>query len=865
MGKTTGNSSGKTYPDLNKLYIRPVLAFFLIVLASLTSHAFQFSDCDEVPVTLKMKHLGQTELPSIICANEVYFSVSGIFDFLKIKNSSTADFSRIEGFIADQHDTFIIDETHNTINYKGKNFPLEESDIINTTTGLFLKSEYFSEIFGLHNSFNVRFLAASLQTDIELPSIKAARRKEMRDNMQGLKNIFTADTTIQRDISLLNLGAANWNFNSTQRTDGFTYNRFNLGIGGLIAGGEFTGSLNYNTDQEFLARNQFYRWRYVNNKSNILRQITAGKIGARSISTIFNPVVGVQFTNAPTYIKKSFGTYLLSDYTQPEWIVELYINNALVDYVQADVNGFFSFDVPLMYGSTSLSLRYYGPWGEEEVSHKNISIPFNFLPAGEFEYLLSSGFVENGENSFFAQLRLDYGVSNRITMGAGVEFLSSLTENPYIPFFETSVRLPYNIMLSGQYLHEVGVKGNFTYVAPSNFRVDLNYIKYEKGQQVVPFSYLEERKANISLPLSIGRFSGTSRFILRQNLLQSNTFTNLEWLLSGRAMGFKLNITSTAIFNDFNEPLLFSRFSTSIRLPKKIILSPQVEYDYLNNRVNAIRAELRTQLSNKIHLQTSYDQNLFYNQFYLNLGITFEFRFSRIGLNSNTSKHHTSFSQSLGGNLLYEPMENHLRFDKRATIGRGSIKFLPYLDLNHNGKRDINEPPVDGLEVRSFGGGMKEKFLGGSTIFTGLESYINYHFKLETRNIDRIAWRVEKKSLNVYVNPNQMKVIEIPVEVVGEIAGYVYEEGGETGISGVKINIFTEKDKMIASIVSEADGFLNFMGLKSGKYYIKVDREQLKTLDLQVPNNYHFTIENGEDGAYLDTIKLFLNRRENQG
>jgi hypothetical protein len=43
--------------------------------------------------------------------------------------------------------------------------------------------------------------------------------------------------------------------------------------------------------------------------------------------------------------------------------VELYINNVLIDYIQADANGFFPLTL-LMYGRTEVSLRYYGPWGE---------------------------------------------------------------------------------------------------------------------------------------------------------------------------------------------------------------------------------------------------------------------------------------------------------------------------------------------------------------------------------------------------------------------------------------------------------------------------------------------------------------------
>lgn len=839
-------------------FIKPVLIIFALFLGSFSSLAFQIDDfdCDEVPVTLVVKHLGQIELPSLICNNEVFFSVTGIFDFLHIRNIPSNDLSRVEGFITHQNDDFLIDEQEKKIIYRGTTFSLKNSDVVRTKTDLYLKADYFEKIFGFHNDFSARLLAAVISIDFELPSIKAARQKKMRENIQNIQGNFLADTTIVRDRPLVNAGGINWNLFSSQRTDGLYYNRFNIGFGGLLAGGEFTGNINYNSNQKFQARHQFFQWRYVNNESQVLRQITAGKIASNSVASIFHPIIGIKLTNAPTYIRKSFGTHLLSDYTNPNWIVELYINNVLTDYVQADASGFFNFNVPLMYGSTSVQLRYYGPWGEEEVVEKEINIPFNFLPAGEVEYSLTSGLVEDGSNSIFTQARLDYGLTNRITLGTGMEFLSSLVEDPFIPFIETSLRLPYNMMLSGQYLYKVGYKGNFTFISPSNLRLDLNYFKYEQEQQAVRFNYLEERLATISFPVNVGGFTGNSRLIFRQNILRTNTLTNLEWLLSGRILGIRMNLLNTAFFHEYTGPLIFSRLSTSIILPKNIILSPQVEYDHTVSRISSIRGELRSQIYKHVYIQSSYDHNFRYDQFYINLGVNIEFSFSRFALNSSITKNFTSLSQNIGGSFFYDQAANNIRLDNKAIIGRGGLKFSPFLDLNANGKRDPMEPDVIGLEIKSSNGGMKEKLASGNTIFTALEPYIPYYFEFDQRGLDRIAWSLEMKTMNIYVNPNQMKVIDIPVMVLGEVAGFIYD--GENGIGGIKIHIFDKTGNKVTSMLSEADGFFNFLGLRSGIYTAVVDKEQLQRLGMIAEGTNSFTIQNEKDGAYVDTLEFFL-------
>ncbi|HER39721.1 MAG TPA: hypothetical protein ENO10_00700, partial [Salinimicrobium catena] len=790
--KTGANLS----PAVKKAFRRTCLSLCTLTFFFFPFQSFSQSDnCDEVPVTLIVGYFGRTELPSILCGDEVYFSVPGLFDFLQVKNEYSSNLKEISGFLEHQDDIFLIDESAKQITYKNKVFSIDSSDIIRTRTDLFLKADHFSKIFGLQNEFSARNLAATLVPEFELPAVKVAKRKQMRENLRKVRGEFLADTTLKRERPLVHFGAAAWNINSTQRTNGQSYNRIGLGLGGLLAGGEFTGNINYSSGMEVTSRNLFYQWRHVDNERELFRQFTLGKIASRSVSSIYHPVVGAQVTNAPTYVKRSFGTFTLSDHTKPDWIVELYINNILVDYTQADASGFFSFDVPLTYGSTEVSLRYYGPWGEEEISTQQFNIPYNFLSPGEFQYILSSGIVEDGSNSKFFQGRANYGLTEHITVGGGLEYLSSLEENPMIPFLNSSVRLPANILVSGEYMYEVGYKGNLSYTSPSSLKLDLSYKKFEEEQEAVRFSYLEERKASLTFPLQLSKFTGTSRFNFQQNVLQSNTYTHLEWLLSGSAWGLRANLTNTAFINQYSDPLVFSRLSTAIRLPGNFVFSPKVEYEYLRDGFTSFEGELRKRFFKKVNFQASYTRNLRFDQYYINLGLSFDLGFTRVGMNSSTNKRYTSFSQSAGGSIMFEPTDESWAFDHRPIMGRGSIKFEPFLDENGNGVRDQNETGLEGVNVHIHGGGMREQIPGGITIFKGLEPYISYYFTLDTRNLKNIAWQVDHKSMEVFINPNQMKLIEIPVKVVGEVAGFV--NLGASGIGGIKINIFDAEEHLV--------------------------------------------------------------------
>ncbi len=323
---------------------------------------------------------------------------------------------------------------------------------------------------------------------------------------------MNADTTIGRSYPLFKFGMADWSAIATEEINGKSETTLNLALGSMIAGGEANASFYYNSNNPFSEKQQYYLWRYVNNDFTPMRQVMVGKIVTNAISSIYNPVIGVQFTNTPTTYRRSFGTYTLSDKTEPGWIVELYVNNVLVDYIKADASGFFTFKVPLVYGNSIVKLRFFGPWGEERTREQNINIPFNFLPENTLEYTLSAGIVEDSLRSRYSRVNINYGLTRSLTLGGGIEYLSSVISGPAMPYMNASLRITNNLLLSGEYTYGVRAKGTLSFLLPSNLQLDLNYTWYDKDQKAINYNYREERKAMLSIPLKIGKFSTYQRF-----------------------------------------------------------------------------------------------------------------------------------------------------------------------------------------------------------------------------------------------------------------------------------------------------------------------------------------------------------------
>lgn len=855
--------------DISRYVVPPLL--FLILFCIPRTYGREDPEYDEIPVQLIVQNFGGIEIPSLICKDSVYLSVADMFNFLKIRNTFSPGQDSLSGFFINPQAVFLIDKTNNRIQYQGKLFTLPPEALIHTATGLFLQSDYFETIFGLLCVFSFRNLSVTLSSSVELPAIREMRQETMRLNINRLKGETKADTTIGRNYPLFHIGMADWSVIATQRTRGTNDTRLNLALGGIIAGGETNISLNYNNfsqadktirhDDHFVSpfdkRQQYYRWRYANNDHRALRQIIAGKIFIQSTASVYAPVIGVQITNTPTTCRQSFGSYTLSNHTTPGWIVELYVNNSLVDYTKADATGFFTFQVPMVYGNSLVKLRFYGPWGEERSREESISIPFNFLPRHEIEYTASAGIVEDLHHSRFSRVQFNYGASRKITVGGGMEYLSSLTNGKHMPFVNTSVRIWPNVLFSGDYTYNVKAGGIVNYRVPSNLEVELNYTRYKKGQQAINYNYLEERRIVISRFFNNRNFSAFSRLRISQILLPDTKYTTVEWLLSGAIMGVGTNLTTYAISAEQTPLYMYSNLSLAFRLPAKAMFTSQLQYEYNHHKPIAIRGEWSKQVFHHGYVNISCEQNFKSRLTNVGIGFRYDLPFAQTGLSSWHNNNTTTLVESLRGSLIYDRPTKYLDANNHTSSGTGGVVLLPYLDLNGNGKREVEEPAVAGLKATISNGRIEYDNRDTMIRITDIEPYANYHIELNLNSFDNVAWQIKKKTYNVAIDPNRLKLIEIPVVVMGEVSGKVYVN--QKGQGRIIVAIYQNDSTLVARILTESDGFFSFTGLAPGSYTARIDTSQLIKLRFTAsPAVIPFSIKRSKDGDVADGLDFQL-------
>jgi len=843
-------------------FYKKLFSVFILLSFSFSGIAQEaYPAYDELSVEMNVPDLGTIEIPIAIKNQDAYIPVKDLFDFLKIKNEETTN--GIEGFIINPDSSYVINSSENKILYKDQEFQLSEENFIKTPLNLYLKSNLFGEIFGLNTNFSFRSLSVTMKTEKDLPVIKEMRLKKVRENLNRVKGIIEPDTTMARRYPFFKGGALDWGVVTTQQSDFENDNRLSLGLGTMFLGGETNLMLNYSSRVPFNSRNQFYQWRYINNESKLFKQVTAGRIFTRATSSLFAPVSGVQISNSPFQNRRSFGTYLLNDYTDPRWTVELYVNNILVEFTQADASGFYTFEVPLMYGNTAVRLKFYGPYGQERIEERIINIPYNFVPKNELEYTLSAGIVENEDMDRFSRVNFNYGLSNSITIGGGAEYFTGVLDREVMPFVNSSIRFASNFLFTGEYMHGVKGEGLLSYRTPGNLQVDLNYIKYDEDQTAINFNYLEERKISFSAPIRSKNFSMFSRFSVNQIIMPTTEFTTAQLLLSGAIMGVSTNLTTYGIYNDrVKNPTIYTSLSQNYRLPNKFLFSPQVQYDFSRNQFNNIILEIERPVFDKGFLNVAYENNLLRNAHIFEVGLRYAFNFAQTSVTSRLGNRNNSFVQSARGSLLLDDNTGYVMANNRTAMSRAALSIIPFLDYNTNGKRDPMEPAVRGMEIKNTAGRLSYNEDETVLRITELQPYIDVLLEVDPNSLDNIAWKVKNEKIKVHTIPNQFQEIEVPVEVLGEVAGMVYfkEENKLRGQGRITVNILDENRDLVKSILTEGDGYFTYLGLKPGFYTAEIDPVQMQKLDYEASEAIQFEIEIDEYGDIVDTLEFTIQK-----
>ncbi len=820
---------------------------------------------DEIPAQLMIEGNSYSDLDIIFTNNGLLFiNVENLFHTILIPCVMNIETDNLEG-------TFLREDNHYSINYNkkqiriGDNIYPGEGKMIKDMGMIYIESSLLAETFGINLVFNYRSLVVILKSDFELPITKQKRLEKLRRNLSKLKGEFAADTVVSRKYHLFKPGTIDWFISSTQASNSLTRGNVRIGLGSELLYGEATMAIDYSSKFGFDKRRFHYLWRWVDNNQKIIKQAQIGKVTTQSIAFVSTPIIGAVVRNSPTTIRKAKGYYTISDYTEPNWTVELFINNILIDYTKADASGMYFFKVPNVYGFTTIKLKFYGPMGEERTEERTVNIPYTFMPEKEFEYCITAGVLQDSISSKYSIAEVNYGVNRMLTVGGGVEYLSSITDRPYIPFLKTSIQPYSKLTLIGQYAHGVSAKGIVNFYFLKSASIILDYTKYVKDQKATQFRYEQERRILVSIPYRYKKISGFSKLDLAQYVYKTFIYNQTSILLSAYYKQFSVNTTTQFNWAKENPAYILTTTSLSWRLRRGYIVRPSTRYDHTKGSLISYKLELEKK-SGKAYFIVSYERNLSLSDNLFTAGFKYDLSFARTNVTSMQSKNISTITESAQGSITFGSGNKKVITNKNSSVSKGGISFYPFLDINNNGIFDEGEKMVKIDAIRVFGG--KPIFNDKDSIIRvpNLNAFISYNIEFNDNDLDNIAWRFKHNFYSVLVDPNQYKHVDIPIVAVGEVLGmaYINENNSLKGLGRITIEFYKKgNNKIFAKTLSESDGYINYLGFPPGDYIAKVDSLQLNKLNfIAEPAQVNFTIKPIEDGDIVENIIFILSQKD---
>ena len=792
----------------------------------------------------------------------IYLNVEAIFNTLEIK--CIPKLNNLVGFIENEKKLYTVNFDKKQITIGGKSIDISNG-ILEDLGVKYIKASLLLEAFGLNFTFNPRSLSAKLNTSFETPFIKKLKRIKNRENISALQGkSIVVDTVITRDHHLLKLGTLDWGLNSLQSKSDTINSQITIGLGTELLFGQANFLMNYNLKNKFDFKNIVASWRFINNDHKFIKQAYIGQVsGPKNFNTNTTIVTGLTINNTPNTVRKASGSYTITNTTEPNWNVELYLNDLLINYTQADAAGLYVFKVPIVYGLTTLTLKFYGPLGEVRTEQRTVNNPYTVVPVKKLEYSLTTGIVKDSLNSPFVQMLFNYGVTRSLTVTGGLEYLSSNTAQPITTFASISFQ-PFSAMLLNiDYTQEQGIKAVLDYYVTKNAFFNINYTQFLEGKLPTVSNKLREFDVNLSTPFKNKFFSGFTNISFRQDSYEAFNYNQFNLMLSSYIN--KININSNLFINwaSKTSPQINSNLALSYRLANGLALQTTTLYNHTTNNLSSIAINLQKKIS-KINLNCSFERSLQLKTSTFNLSAVYALPFSNVGISSSYSRNNLSFLENAQGSMAFGTGDAPIKLGNNSAIGKGGLLLYPFLDLNENGKLDSGEKKVFLSSVKVSGAKAIISKKDSIVRVFDLNAFVDYTVEFLDTDLNNIAWRFKHNTYKILVDPNQYKRVFIPVIPVGEIVGMVYLKKGKSlrGQERITIQIIDEKGNKIAEILSEYDGYFTYLGLKPGKYTVRVDEKQLKKLNFKaLPAAHQITIKVSEFGDVIDGLDFTLSSK----
>jgi hypothetical protein len=805
-----------------------------------------------------------------VTAVSVYVSIRELFALLHVDCEIESSGSVVHGFYCSFDRRYEINIERHTARIDGDTSNISSSDVIVIGREPFFAAKFLERMFHLSLAFEMNQLKAVLRTEEMLP-VAAERERDKSEEKLKTKNSSHSSYPLLygRNRTLFGGGAADYTFTGVHSGGNSSLSAAVRG-GAEVLDGEFNGTVNmlYDRDRRGI-ENTSLQWKYIFDPSETVSSVSFGYMYAEGLTA--KQFTGVQISNEPAVPREAYQTVVLREQTHPDWTVELYAEEQLVDSKRADAEGIVQFDVPLAYGTNVYTLRMYGPAGEVEIDRKRIQIPFTFVPPHTLNYTINAGSLYD-EHSFFSQVHCIYGISERMSNRLSLEYIRETERSRPVLTDLLSLRLGQSMLASLEASPSARYGADVQVLTPDRWQWEISAMMLEKNEYYNRTLERDVYRTAASLPLAFGALQTSLHASASRISSSTMTIDEQSAALSLSPGSWSADITErisrsydgdvpSGKTSTLTGSLLYG-FSGVFWRPASIgdlLLNVSVTFDQYVRKASLFRCDLSACIFKTGRCRIGIERDMPGRCTTATMLLTFDFDCVHTASMVQIGSHETE-TQTISGALVFNQAEGTVEMFGRPWDGTTGAEMRMFLDSNGNGRCDSNEVPVD-CSVGLGHAAAFQKKENGSVKLWELLPYERYDVDIWNAARENNLWVPKYTSFSFVADPNSLKIIDVPFVAVGLIEGKVAwrQREEDQPLTGV-FAIVRGKDCPYRQIVRIfQDGSIYYIGIPPGRYSISIDPARLASEHLRAePAEREFEIHAGAQGDEASGLDFVL-------
>lgn len=825
------------------------------------------------------------DVNTVVAEDSVYMPFVDFLSMMKIY-FDVSDVSRISGYLFNRDSSFnlnTVDKTYMDIG--GATHSLGLKGFIRYGSDVYVLPSIIEDMFKIEvmvRKKNLRILVRSSRYKFPLVLESEREQKYFAANFSKIKSEEDLPLLYDREWRWIDGGMLNYGVSSSQTKEYQSINGI-ASLGFQVLGGELTYSLssNYSVQTKNMSKSENYRWRYSFTENDYISQFIYGSVSNSAQRGISVPGMinksknlrGVQVSNEPTRMPTNFNTIVIQDRIDPDWQVELYVNDRLYSQMRSDNLGYYRFDLPISYGNTNVDVKIYGPHGELFIKREMISVPSEFLSPGDVRYMLTGGEdITNG--GYVGSAMVSLGMTSWFTNS--VSFEKEYHARGYTLIDNSSFRLHNNLILNTSIEPEYFYKAGLRILTKDAGTFDIVY-----GLDEARAGGYGEKAQTVNLTAGLPRMFGIPfNMTIRANRVETSSLAttdattglNINWGQFNIASNYQVQFyeNKKADWNMLRQIVNGQIGYSWMSKPKWLSwlgytrFGVGSSYDFYTKEWGAVSLTTSQEIAKMININGSFQYMPREKTYSFHVGASWNTSAFRMNSNMDGAQNSVnSYNQDLAGTVKYDSNRGKMFFTNSGSYnssssGGASVRF--FLDKNSNGYFDDGDTEINDGAVYVSGATIERDKTGPIRILNLLPGgRYNLYVKPNGFKNPIIAAKIMKFAF--VADPNSMKQIDIPCYITGIIEGNVLKldtNNTLSGQSGVKLHFVNKKDSLISYTVPVfSDGSYFKTGVVPGEYVAFVDTVQLAILNSVSNTGFvDLVVRETEDGDVISNFNF---------